>query len=108
MTIFTRNDKESNTATAAKSQEIRPAGVSSPSEDINSRQTTAPSSSYSTMQGSAPSVINKALKITGQLESSEDIQIDGNVEGDIRGLSVTIGSGATVKGSVYGEVVELS
>ncbi len=108
MTMFTRNDKESDTATAAKSQEIKPAGASSPSEDINSRQTTAPSSSYSTMQGSAPSVINKALKITGQLESSEDIQIDGNVEGDIRGLSVTIGCGATVKGSVYGEVVELS
>ena len=48
------------------------------------------------------SVISKALKITGQLESTEDICIDGEVEGDVRGVSVTAGSGAKVKGTVYG------
>ena len=55
-----------------------------------------------------PSVISKALKITGQLESTEDIRIDGEVEGDIHGVSVTVGSGAKVKGSVYGQTVELA
>jgi cytoskeletal protein CcmA (bactofilin family) len=54
------------------------------------------------------SVISKALKITGQLESTEDIQIDGEVEGDIHGTSVTVGQSAKVKGSVYGETVELA
>ncbi len=43
---------------------------------------------------SSVSVISKALKITGQLESSEDIQIDGTVEGDVRAVSVTVGNGA--------------
>ena len=34
------------------------------------------------------SVISKALKITGELESTEDIQIDGQIEGDVRGALV--------------------
>ena len=54
------------------------------------------------------SVISKALKITGELESTEDIQIDGQIEGDVRGVGVKIGQAARVKGSVYGEEVELA
>jgi cytoskeletal protein CcmA (bactofilin family) len=53
-------------------------------------------------------VINKALKITGQLESTEDIRIEGEVEGDIRGGSVKVGQDANIHGTVYGEHVELS
>jgi cytoskeletal protein CcmA (bactofilin family) len=58
--------------------------------------------------GPAVSVISKALKITGQLESTEDIQIDGEVDGDVHGTSVIVGQDAKVKGSVYAEIVELS
>jgi cytoskeletal protein CcmA (bactofilin family) len=54
------------------------------------------------------SVISKALKITGQLESSENIQIDGEVEGDVKGVHVKVGQGARVKGTVSGDEVELS
>ena len=54
------------------------------------------------------SVISKSLKITGQLESTEDIQIDGQVEGDVRGVGVKIGQNAKVKGTVYGDEVELA
>ena len=54
------------------------------------------------------SVISKALKITGELESTEDIQIDGQIEGDVRGVGVKIGQNARVKGTVYGEEVELA
>ena len=54
------------------------------------------------------SVISKALKITGELESTEDIQIDGQIEGDVRGVGVKIGQNAKVKGAVYGEEVELA
>ena len=54
------------------------------------------------------SVISKALKITGELESTEDIQIDGQVEGDVRGVGVKIGQNAKVKGTVYGDEVELA
>jgi cytoskeletal protein CcmA (bactofilin family) len=54
------------------------------------------------------SVISKALKITGQLESTEDIQIDGQIEGDVRGVGVKIGQNAKVVGTVYGDEVELA
>jgi cytoskeletal protein CcmA (bactofilin family) len=54
------------------------------------------------------SVISKALKITGELESTEDIQIDGEIEGDVRGVGVKIGQNAKVKGTVYGDEVELA
>ena len=54
------------------------------------------------------SVISKALKITGELESTEDIQIDGQIEGNVRGVGVKIGQNAKVKGTVYGEEVELA
>jgi cytoskeletal protein CcmA (bactofilin family) len=54
------------------------------------------------------SVISRALKITGQLESTGDIQIDGEVDGDVRGLFVKVGNEAKIKGAVYGEQVELA
>ena len=54
------------------------------------------------------SVISKALKITGELESTEDIQIDGQIEGDVHGVGVKIGQNARVKGAVYGDEVELA
>jgi cytoskeletal protein CcmA (bactofilin family) len=54
------------------------------------------------------SVISKALMITGELESTEDIQIDGQIDGDVRGVGVKIGQNAKVKGTVYGEEVELA
>lgn len=54
------------------------------------------------------SVISKALKITGQLESTEDIHIEGVIDGDVRGVSVKVGQHAKIHGTVYGEHVELS
>jgi cytoskeletal protein CcmA (bactofilin family) len=62
----------------------------------------------STSASPSVSVISKALKITGQLESTEDIHIEGEVEGDVRGGSVKVGQTARINGTVYGEEVELS
>ena len=55
-----------------------------------------------------PSIISAALVVIGRLESAGDIQIDGKVEGDIRGQVVRIGGAAVIKGTVTGELVELS
>ncbi|HEY5047869.1 MAG TPA: polymer-forming cytoskeletal protein [Rhizomicrobium sp.] len=133
MTIFQRPEKPNETDTAVKpvvrETPREPAPVPEPSAaEVKRPQATAqpmaqpqrPQVSYAAQgahgvsQGShaagAPmaSVISKALKITGQLESSEDIQIDGQIEGDVRGVYVKVGINARVKGTVYGEEVELA
>lgn len=109
--MFTRNEKPATPAAAVKApvpEKVNPPPPS-PALDTSRAQAIAqplPTKGVSRM--SSVSVISKALKITGQLESSEDIQIDGNVEGDVRAVSVTVGNGARVKGTVFGETVELS
>ena len=62
----------------------------------------------STLSPASVSVISKSLKITGQLESTEDIHIEGEVDGDVRGVSVKVGQTAKISGTVYGEEVEVS
>ena len=80
MTMFTRNDK--------------PADATGPS---------------ATPQTPPPAPVEvKRPQATAQLESTEDIRIDGEVDGDVRAASVTVGSNARVKGTVYGDTVELA
>ena len=47
-----------------------------------------------------PSLISTDLVIIGDLRCAGDIQVDGKVEGNIKSKTVTIGEGATVKGSI--------
>ena len=63
-------------------------------------------SPVSTRPHNGPSILGAALTVTGQLQSAGDIQIEGKVEGDIRGHVVGIGSTAVIKGTVFGDVVE--
>lgn len=58
--------------------------------------------------GGVPSIISADLKIVGDLKSGGDIQIDGIVEGDIDSRMLTVGEGATVKGSIVAETVRVS
>ena len=110
MTMFSRNDKSPEPAPAAK-----PQATATPLNNPSPPPAAAPAPvetrrpSVSSQHGvPAVSVISKALKITGQLESTEDIHIEGEVDGDIRGVAVKVGHNAKVKGTVYGEEVELS
>jgi cytoskeletal protein CcmA (bactofilin family) len=111
MTMFSRNDKTPEpvpgakpVATATPINTAPPAPQ--PAAPVEARRVSAPHPSH----GGTPSVsvISKSLKITGQLESTEDIHIEGEVDGDIRGVGVKIGHNAKVKGTVYGEEVEVA
>jgi cytoskeletal protein CcmA (bactofilin family) len=110
MTMFTRDKPAEAPATVPPVKEVEVAAR--PQEQASSApihaRTPEPATPARARPASEPSRISSALKITGQLESDEDVQIDGHVEGDIRARKVTIGAGATVKGTVYGEDVELS
>ena len=53
----------------------------------------------------APSVLSSDLLVTGNLKTTGDIQIEGQVEGDIRAHLLTVSEGATVKGEVMADDV---
>jgi cytoskeletal protein CcmA (bactofilin family) len=122
MSLFSRNDKSGSSTSApqpfetsqATSQPPQPpqpeaeAAIVKPAEPPRPVAVSQPSPPPVKTGAHMPSVISKALKIKGQLESSEDIQIDGDIEGDVRGVNVKIGQNAKVKGTVYGEDIELA
>ncbi len=51
------------------------------------------------------STLSADLHVTGNLKTTGDIQIEGQVEGDIRAHLLTVGEGATVKGEVMADDV---
>lgn len=59
----------------------------------------------SAMKSKAPSILSADLTITGSIISDGEVQLDGNVDGDVRATSLTIGEEATVKGEVVAETV---
>jgi len=54
-----------------------------------------------------PSIISADLKVTGDLVSDGDIQVDGAIEGDIQSRTVTVGEAAHVKGSITADTVRI-
>ena len=105
MSVFTRNDKMPETPGAAP---MPPQPMVQPSRPQATAQTLSPAPTPASHGAISVSVISKALKITGQLESTEDIQIEGEVDGDVHAASVKVGANAKVKGTVYGDIVELA
>jgi cytoskeletal protein CcmA (bactofilin family) len=73
----------------------------------------APASSRSSSDYASPapkakppaSTLSADLTIVGNIKTTGDIQIEGNVEGDIRAHLLTVGEGATVKGEVIADDV---
>ena len=53
------------------------------------------------------SIISRDLKIKGDLICNGDIQIDGEVEGDVQGRSITVGEGADVHGTISSDNIRV-
>jgi len=56
----------------------------------------------------APSIISENLKVTGNLVSEGDIQMDGTIDGDVRSKRLTIGQSAVINGAVMGDMVRIA
>ena len=54
---------------------------------------------------SAPSIISADMTIKGSIQSSGEMQIDGIIEGDVTGSSLTIGQTGQIIGEVRAEAV---
>ena len=98
MSMFMRGDKTPNNSAA----EIT---LSQQADTPAFEETQRPDHSRRT---SVPSLISSGLTVKGNLESAGEIQIDGDVEGDIKGKAVVVGEGAAVKGSVLGDSVTVA
>lgn len=53
----------------------------------------------------AASILSSDLMVQGNLKTSGDIQVEGEIHGDIRAHLLTVGEGATVKGEVIADDV---
>ncbi len=60
-----------------------------------------------TVSGSVPSIISPDLKIVGDLNCAGDIQIDGTIEGSVKGSLIIVGEQAKVEGSIVAETVRI-
>ncbi len=75
---------------------------------------TAPSGGLDVRPSSAPkpkapaSTLSSDLHIKGNLKTTGDIIIEGQVEGDIRAHLLTVGEGATVKGELVADDVVIN
>ena len=65
----------------------------------------APAPARRNGRNSAPSIICADLIVTGTLTSTGDIQIDGQVEGDVRSVGLVIGEQAQIHGEILAEDV---
>ena len=55
--------------------------------------------------GPTQSLISRDVKIKGDLICKGDVQIDGEVEGNVQSRSITIGDGAKIRGTISGDDV---
>ena len=66
--------------------------------EMNQSKPTADFSSSNAPKAKPPaSVLSADLTITGNIKTTGDVNIEGNVEGDIRAHLLTVGEGATAR-----------
>ena len=75
--------------------------------DTKSAGTAAPAPAAKTAPKAKPpaSVLSMDLHIQGNIRTSGDIQIEGQIEGDVRAHLLTVGESATVKGEIIADDV---
>ena len=94
----------------SKINEPGPKGTEAETKDEKAPEMNKPSVSTdiaSTAPKAKPpaSVLSADLQITGNIKTTGDVNIEGNVEGDIRAHLLTVGEGATVKGECIADDV---
>lgn len=98
MSMFMRGDKTPDNSAAEM-----PLSQQADAPTVKETQPADPS-----RRTSVPSLISPGLKVKGDLESAGEIQIDGDVEGDVKAKSVVVSEGAAVRGSVIGDSVTVA
>lgn len=53
------------------------------------------------VEASVPSVIGAGITVTGNIEATDDLQVEGKVTGDVRCATLMLGERSLIKGSIY-------
>tara|TARA_R110001606_G_scaffold172418_3_gene318643 strand:+ start:952 stop:1455 length:504 start_codon:yes stop_codon:yes gene_type:complete len=84
----------------------KPADSTAPAEAPKPTSGAAPDFKPSAPKAKPPaSTLSSDLHIKGNLKTTGDIQVEGQVDGDIRAHLLTVGEGATVKGECVADDV---
>ena len=97
--MFSKSDKPTTLSTD-ETNAPRSTGTKAPAPAATSAATGA--------ADSAPSILSADIKITGNIESAGDIQIQGTVHGDVHSKTVTVKQGAHIEGSIHADIAEIS
>ncbi len=93
--MFTKGKTPDNTTPVGAKQNVQPPTTPEPLKRPVS----------SSPNRAAPSIISADVKMKGSIVSQGEVQVDGNIEGDIRASSLTIGNTGAVTGEVVAETV---
>jgi cytoskeletal protein CcmA (bactofilin family) len=77
------------------------------SKTNNKAKTSANGSGNGAVTRSTPSILSGDMRITGNLNSEGEIQIDGAIDGDIRTKILLVGQSAEIKGEIVAEAVQI-
>lgn len=83
-----------------------PAAAPQPSQSTSMTTTYAPAAAPKPKPPA--SILSADLHIKGNLKTTGDIQIEGQVDGDIRAHLLTVGEGATVRGELVADDVVIN
>lgn len=104
-TIMLTNFKKAEGNTSQQAGTTPPgipgAGTPSPHQSQSSSMSSAPRPA----DRNAPSVIGPDLVITGNLASKGQVQVDGEVQGDIHAMHIIVGEKAKITGSIFADEV---
>jgi len=95
----------------SKSKINEPAPKAGDKKPADAATATPPASSGADFKAAAPkakppaSTLSADLLITGNIKTTGDINVEGQVDGDIRAHLLTVGESATVKGEVVADDV---
>jgi cytoskeletal protein CcmA (bactofilin family) len=81
------------------------AGLTTPAEAPPAMPTGAWQAATSSPSANSPSIIGPDLTIIGNLLSRGDVQIDGEIQGDIHANSIMVGEAAKVTGAIVADEV---
>jgi cytoskeletal protein CcmA (bactofilin family) len=89
----------------SKKPDKEPSTVTSPSMSPPNLPNQASRSAARPGERTAPSVIGSDLTIIGNLISKGEVEVDGEVQGDLHGTHIVVGEKATITGGIVGDEI---